>query len=398
LLLSFVLLSYSHKLFHKKTDVLVSLIQATDVGMEDSFSSSMRSYESLELPTADELGIRVRVHKSYWGLLEKRQVKANKGKMSFEKIALVGNANPERPALYLKDNQRPLVLVGKTRITGTAHLPERGIKTGNIRGHSYRAPRLIYGDKKRSQKQLPPLDPEVEQQIARLTAPHFEPVGEDLFLKPGMVLKNSFKEPTKILKGTHLQLGQVQLSGNIIVWATEQIIVDASATLRDVILIAPKIDIGDFTEGNFQALASKSIRVGKGCRLAYPSVLLVSEKNKPDFDLEDKAANILIGPNADIRGTVIYKSKSEKAHPYKPHIKIEANATVTGMIHCSDNLELKGNVAGSVTTAGFIALENGSSYQNHLYNGSINSRLLPFEYAGILYQNDPLNQVSQWLY
>jgi hypothetical protein len=68
-------------------------------------------------------------------------------------------------------------------------------------------------------------------------------------------------------------------------------------------------------------------------------------------------------------------------------------------VYCTKNLELNGRVRGNVTTDGFIALENGSIYQNHLYNGIINSKDLAKSYAGLLLASREQNKkVIKWLY
>ena len=52
-----------------------------------------------------------------------------------------------------------------------------------------------------------------------------------------------------------------------------------------------------------------------------------------------------------------------------------------------------------VSTDAFIALEDGSVYQNHLYNGQINSLILDESYAGLLLASRENNKkVMKWLY
>ncbi|UJH68667.1 hypothetical protein [Allomuricauda sp. SCSIO 65647] len=398
LLLSFVLVSYSHNLFLKKTDVWVEVIQAADSGLERSFDQDMNAGATFEVPVMNDSGISVSVEKEYWGVLEIRKVKSEKGKMGFEKWAFVGHADEKRYALYLQDHQRPLVLAGNTKITGTAFLPEKGVKMGNIYGNSYYAPKLIYGEKRQSQASLPVFDPEIREQIEKLTSPIVVPKGEEIILKKGMVHKHSFKKPTQIIKGTHIQLEQVALSGNIMVWASDKIMVGALSKLHDVLLVAPHIEIEKGFLGNLQALASESITVGEGCQLGYPTVLWVHQEIMGDPPQNDIHPNIMVDSYAHVRGVVIFQSKGGEANRFKPHVKIDENAKVVGEVYCSENLELKGSVHGSVTTGGFVALENGNSYQNHLYNGSINSSLLPMKYAGIEFEGKPINQVTKWLY
>ncbi|MEM9001148.1 MAG: hypothetical protein AAGB24_12865 [Bacteroidota bacterium] len=398
LLFSFVLVSYSHNLFRKKTDILVQVIQATDFGLTASFAKGMRLGETMAVPFSDDLNITTVTRKSYWGILEMRHTKATKEQLAFEKWAFVGTASKEGHALYLQDNQRPLVLAGKTKITGDAHLPEQGVKMGNIYGHSYYAPQLIYGEEKRSSAQLPLFHRELGQQMEKWTSHTNEPEGEPLLYENGMVAKNSFKAPVKVIKGSHISLGKVELSGNIIVWATEKIEVGAFTKLHDILLVAPEIEIANWTKGNLQALASRSISVGKGCELAYPSVLLVHQKNQTLSEIPENSPNITIDAYATVRGMVIYCGDNGAANVVTPQIHINGNAKVVGEVFCAGNLELKGRVNGSVTTGAFVALENGNVYQNHLYNGSIDRTVLPEEYAGLTYGNAPVNQVLKWLY
>ena len=48
----------------------------------------------------------------------------------------MGSHNNKRKALFLKDNNQPLKLVGDTRIVGDVVLPQRGVHSGNIAGTS----------------------------------------------------------------------------------------------------------------------------------------------------------------------------------------------------------------------------------------------------------------------
>jgi hypothetical protein len=396
LLLSFVLVSYSHNVFHKKTDVAIEVIQAANAGLDYSFSKNMLDGDLLEVPYEDDLNITVEVKKSYWGILEKRTAKAKKGQFTFEKIALVGNSNPDKPVLYLKDNQRPLVVAGNVKITGIVYLPEQGVKMGNIYGNSYYDSRLIFGNQKESRSTLPEFDKEVLNQITALTYKQ-EPKGDEITLKKELVVKNSFKNSIKVIKGSFVQLDKVKLSGNIIVWATQKITVTAASKLNDVILIAPQIEIANWSKGNFQALASESITIGKGCELNYPTALVLNQQGIDGLTTDNMNPGIFIDQYAQIRGMVIYHDKGEP-NRFKPHIKINEHAKIYGEVYSTQNLELKGSIYGNATTNSFVALENGNIYQNHLYNGKINSSMLPDEYGGIIYASTNSNQVMKWLY
>src|SRR5690606_36425267 len=81
LLLAFVLLSHTHALFDKKTDITVDLIQTVDRGMFQSFDQNREPGKPWEPSQYNDLEIQTSVQTEYWGVLEKRSVTAKKGKI-----------------------------------------------------------------------------------------------------------------------------------------------------------------------------------------------------------------------------------------------------------------------------------------------------------------------------
>jgi len=397
LLLSFVLVSHTHNLFQKKTDITINVIKFTDMALEASFNQLMNDGASTSISIDNTLDISASVSKEFWGMLELRRATAKKGAIAFEKLAFVGGTDDNRPALYIKDNQRPLVLAGNTKITGTAYLPEQGVKMGNIYGHSYYASQLIFGEEKRSSTELPKLASELQNQFSSLAGNRFSPKGEQIKPKKGSLIKNSFKNPTQLIQGSHLVLEDITLTGNVLVWASQKIVVRPSANLSDVILIAPRVEISNWTKGNFQVFASETIRVGKGTALGYPSFLGVWSTKKDSLAQQSIEPHIYLDSYADVRGLVVFHDEN-KQNRFRPHIKIDEHAKVYGEVYSAQNVELKGSVFGSLTTSGFVALENGNIYQNHIYNGRINSEVLPQEYAGLRYGNANPDQIIKWGY
>jgi len=185
-----------------------------------------------------------------------------------------------------------------------------------------------------------------------------------------------------------------------VVQASDKIIVDASAQLQDVLLLAPKIEIKNNVKGTFQAFANTSITVGKNCTLNYPSALVVNKRvvQQQTNTNNRTPPSIAINSNTTIKGIVLYLDKNEKQQ-FNPQVKIESGVHIIGELYCAKNLEHKGIVIGGITTSNFIAMENGSIYQNHLYNGRINSNELSRKYAGLLLENKVRTKaISKWLY
>ena len=405
LLMSFLLLTYTHKHFEQKTDILVQLLQSANYGIEASLSEDFPQGQKYQIYNESDIPIHIDVKREFWGIFEKRIVETTHNNTSYSKIALIGGKDKgEIAALYLNDNQRPVILAGNSQITGNAFLPEQGLKMGNIYGNSYNKSALLYGKQMKSKATLPKLSEELKKQINLISDTRFLPEGEMMTSLPKSVIKNSFESETKIYKGRTVSLENIEITGNVIIIAEYKIIVKSSARLQDILLVSPEIVIEDEVKGNFQAVATTSITVGKKTELSYPSALVLHKKNNTSVTAPknnatpNQQAAILLDTNSYIAGCIIALD-ADTTKSYTPLVKISSNTEVLGEVYCAKNLELKGIVNGMVSTDGFIALENGSIYQNHLYDGVINSTNLNSVYTGILLQSRVSNKkLMKWLY
>lgn len=405
LLASFVLLVHTHKRFKLQTDFVIETIDSANKGISYSLNNIIILKDTTLIKLKDEDYKTLKVHRDFWGMFEKVTSISKTKNKTIQKIALVGatQAETNRKVLYIEDNNKPLVLVGNTRIEGVAYLPRRGVKTGYISGESYYGEQLIYGQTKTATR-LPTLFNEIRQ--------HIKTIGNQLIalknseqpleLQLGKTYTNSFLKPLQHIYTTNtITLSNVKLIGHIVVQSKTKIVVDPSATLKDVILIAPRIEIKNNVNGAFQCIASKTINVGKNCSLNYPSALILNEgkttPTEPSTQTNQKPNNILINKNSTIKGVVVYLGQPKPSN-YKPQVIIENEARVIGEVYCNQNLELKGSVFGSVFTSNFIVNQFGSVYQNHIYNATINVNELPQEYVGLTFNNTKKKGVLKWLY
>lgn len=402
LLASFVILVNTHNRFNIQTDFVLETVEKANEGITYALRNEIAHNDTLIVDLNDEEYKTLKVYQDHWGLFEKvissSQVKSNR----FKKVALVGVAQPQanRTVLYVEDRNRPLVVVGNTKIQGVAHVPKQGVRTGNISGHSYYGNQLIYGATKTSRPELPKLLKQSYRHIENIQKT-LEKIGNGRFLDISKTQnhQNSFLSPVKLVynkKTIHLR-GE-SLTGHIVVQSTTKIIVDASTKLKDVILLAPVIEIKDYTKGTFQAFAIKELIVGKNCDLGYPSALVLIEdetvQESQTNNGEKETPTMTVEGGTKIKGTMVYLGKTKN---YKAQVFIEENATVIGEVYCNRNLELLGTVNGSVFTSSFVANQSGSSYQNHLYNATISIEALPQEYVGLPFENAQ-KSVVKWLY
>ncbi len=399
LLAGFILFIHTHKKFSIQTQFVKETIANAEAGINYTLQNSLIKNDSVSVHIFDEDYKTLKVHKDYWGLFEKVTSVSKIKNNTFTKIALIGAAQSkrDRTALFVKDNNRPLVVVGNTHIEGTAYLPLQGVRTGNIAGQSYYGNQLIYGSTKNSKSALPKLSKELLTEL-KLLEQKVKTAHPDQFINIGTKreFQNSFFKPLQIVfSPNYLLLSEIRLSGHILVQSNTKIVIDASTYLNDVILIAPEIEIKSSVKGVFQVFAKKKIILGNNCKLDYPSVLYINERNhSTTTNNYENTSYISIGKNSEVKGIVTYLGTTKN---YKPQIFIDEKSKVTGEVYCNKNLELLGTVNGSVYTSNFIANQSGSSYQNHIYNAVINVNELSESYIGLPFQNTNKG-IAKWLY
>jgi len=396
LLTAFILLVHTHKKFNIQSDLIIETLKNTDKGINYALTNSILRNDTIEIDLRDEEFKSLKVQREFWGVFDKvisvSQIKNN----TLNKVALIGGAQPkqDRIALYLQDNNKPLVLVKDTKIRGLAYVPKQGVKPGTISGEFYYGSQLIYGESRIAQN-LPKFFTESNKKFAAIEN-LISKTKEEQYIetKASETYKNSFYKPTKfVFSNSEIYLDNLSLIGNIIVQSKTKIVVDPSCELKDVILIAPEIEIQNNVKGNFQAIASKNIIIGEHVELGYPSALVIN-KNK-GIQTEEQS-KIVVNSNAIIKGVIVYLDSSE-SNDFKVQVELKETAILIGELYCNKNLELKGTVYGSVFTKNFIAKQSGSIYQNHIYNGTITVNELPQEYVGLLFKNSKKG-VAKWLY
>jgi hypothetical protein len=397
LLASFIVLIHIHKQFRIKTNHIIETVSLVDKGIQNALhqKNSNKDTTTLVLDNADYKSIKI--HKDFWGTYEKMYSKATIKHITLKKTALVGSKrNNNEPVLYLKDNNRPLVVVGKTKIKGKAYLPKRGVKSGNIAGESYYGENYIYGTTALSEN-FPKLNKELLDYFKILNNRDFYNFDkiETINLNASKEHINSFGNSVQLIySNSELVLSDVSILGHIIVQSKTKISIDKSAYLKDIILIAPSIEIRDQVKGVFQAFATKRISVAQDVNLDYPSALVLNRDYSTDTT--DVPNMIDVADHSTIKGNIIALGLSASTN-YEAQIKISSNATVKGIIYCEQNLELRGTVYGTVYTNNFIIKEKGSIYQNHIYNALISSEDLETEFVGVLI-NDSKKGIAKWFY
>jgi len=396
-----VLLSMFILYFHLNTKLIaqhnsqLEAISLADEGMRRSLELDFDYGDSLELANNDYSKTVLR--KSHWGIYDVVTSTSTVRDKSFQKVGLVGGKTPLNPnlALYLQDNQQALQVVGNTKITGDAYVGEYGIRPGMISGLSYTNNQLVYG-KSFNSGFLPKLEFTKEKYLKKLISRGVDEMGEvipfDLNLTSS--IRNSFNEPPQFFYSTQaISLFSKALYGNIIIQSDEQIYVNESSDLENVILIAPKITIGANFTGSLQAVASQELIVEEKVHLNYPSALLLIPSSEIDIQ---KLPRLQVNSNSKVKGSIAYLKSNSPALDQNTfsHLSIEESASIYGQVYSAYNLELMGNVFGHVIANQFITPLKGSIYINHLYNAQITADPVSADFGGLIFNE---KQIVSWV-
>lgn len=391
LIFGFIGLTFVQQKLRLKNMVFKELVHQNEIAFQ-SLNSGNKNL------TAEE-DIRTIVSKKQWGIFDVASITSKKGYEVHTKTAFVGGFSNNKPALYLQEENQPLVVVGTTRIEGTALLPEQGVKQGSITGHSYTNNQLVYGTIQNSSPQLPKAAN--LERIKRFK--DSVSVGIDfelLDLLTEVEIVNPFTNETLLFRSAKgIELRDIRLIGNCIITSDTKIIIHESAKLVDAVIIAPEIVINRGVTGSFQAFADNKLLVNENVQLSYPTCLIVTEKKQITNQQHNNQKDInqlVIGKNTNVKGIIGFLTENKESS-YKTQLIIEEGTEVVGEVYCQQNLELKGTVKGSVYTKGFISNQFGAVYANHIYNGQIISSKLPQQYVGLNFK-DSKQKVAKWLY
>ncbi|WP_238160819.1 hypothetical protein [Flavobacterium cupreum] len=379
-------------------------IQFSDIGINALLQQKEFTTDTIPLDFIKKENQTVKIHLSQWGIFEKGISTSQFRKKKFTKTAIIGGLinSEESATLFLQESYNALTVVGNTAIRGIAYLPVQGVNSGYIGGHSYYGSHLIYGSIKKSTKELPQPRKQLLESV-EYNLNQYKPLTEDdyISLEKSSKIINSFLLKTKaIYSQDPIILENKTITGNIIIKSETLIKIKRISQLKDVILIAPVIEIEDETIGTFQAIASKRITVGKTCKLSYPSALVLFQdnKNNPDEVSTNPMDNkIFIDTKSVVKGSICYFQTKTKPD-FQTQIVLEKEAIIKGQVYCNGNLEVKGTVSGSVITKQFLANESGSIFVNHIYNGTIENQNIPSIYGGIVFEEEQPKTVLKWLY
>ena len=362
--------------------ILLSFIQISYIStkfldreiLKDKLEANIKSclevlLQRKELLFQDEINLyrdnsgKVFIKTEFHGAYQIINLSASISKINLEKKYLVGTANePDNFAIILPERNNELTLSGNTIIKGNCILPKLGVKQGMVNGVSFVGDRLIDGNISKSSNSIP----NYNKRLLNLKEEYLKDDSIILYseIEGEQEIIRRFIDKKQIIYSTDLiSISNKLIAGNVVVISEKGIMVNEQTKLKDIILIAPFINIGKNLQGNFQAFARDSVIIKEDVRLDYPSfigVFPVSNQTK---------TKIVLNQNAVVAGTVLGLNQTQ--------LTIEDNAKIFGAAYIQGITELKGKVLGSILTERFSLKTGLNEHRDVIQNGEINIHKRP---------------------
>lgn len=302
--------------------------------------------------------------KRKWGMFEQIIAKATTKNDTIINGGFYGSLFNNQKCLFLRENNSALSITGNTIIKGDVFLPKKGIKQAFVEGKNFSGEKMIYGNTETSNNNLPKLSEEHLKRIQENLKGNFNSLKSNLNIPlVNDSVFNSFFNETLIFENKKIFLANSTYSGNIIFYSHNEILIDSSCHLDNVILFGKKITIQNGVKGNFQTFASDSLIVEKNVSLSYPSTLGV---------VNSLSSYISIDSNVVVEGSVIHKSENNKSNTI-----ISKYAKVKGIVYNDNLLTLNGTVKGKVIANKFYLKTASTRYTNLLMDATIDITNIP---------------------
>ena len=338
-----------------------------------SFNYLLNNVESIRYNKVEKIDVFENdlfsyLEKKNWGFYDVLICKTIFKSDTISKIAMIGKASSKIDdlALYVTDYDKPLKLSGKTKILGDIKIPNGSIEQAYINGNEGNQIKLK-GTKSKSHDRLPKITKNISIDFS-----NYEPI-PFASLDKETIIVNSFDKTTKLIDLNGVtKLRNVVFKGNIILFSDNELQIDKTAKLNDVLVIAPKVKILSGLKGNIQIIAKELVEINEDVLLKYPSSIYV--KNDTD------SVNIVVNKNSKILGGIVIDGITQIGAS-KRLLIIREGAMVIGNIYCYGKTQFEGNLIGNIYTDRFNLKTASSNYENVILNATINRDSLPKDFV-----------------
>lgn len=322
---------------------------------------------------ATDSGDSLRLRRCWWGAYRLIAASARNAHRQLDRCGLYGVFLPADTALYIEDAGRPASFAGTVGFRGKAYLPAGGFRTAYIEGAGAVIDPGIQAYVAQSRGALPQVSEQLLEGLRQLLQSPALP-GDSLGSLEAAQISQPFTSPTLLFRSGNVDLASCRLSRNIKVAAEHSLVIDSSAHLDNVFLIATKVHFKKGFHGCVQVLAADSIVLEEGCHFDYPSSLTVLSDGEGGNGLK----GIFVAPGCRVEGSLL--ALRDGRGPGKVTVSSGAGQFF-GLVYSSDYAGLQGELYGSLLCTKLLLQTPSAVYENHLFNCRIDAS----RYAGSLF-------------
>jgi hypothetical protein len=314
----------------------------------------------------------IKIKRFYWGayLLISAQTKNRHQHLAH--TALYGTTMSADTGLVTNDNGRPLGLSGAVVFKANCYLPSAGIKPAFIEGQSY----LGGGNNsvyiKKAPMQMRDVDETFKKGIEEQQNELLAATDSLLYTFPDKISR-SFSKSTLVIEGSK-NLAHLKLSNNVKIVSENEVIIDSSCHLENVLIIARKVRFKTGFKGSVHVIASDSIISEKENVFEFPSSFVL-RPNSSDKTLKC----IVMGEKSIFNGGIIALGNDEQNLP-DVFVKLNATGEVNGCVYSSGYLHVEGKLNANVYANRLLLKTPSAVYENHILACEID----PGKYAHLL--------------
>lgn len=323
-----------------------------------------------------------------WGLCDVKSIICAVGKDTLRKAFILGYAPDRGYAINITASDRVLNIAGRTTIKGNAFIPNGTFKRAYIEGRGSLSSSPVDGQIKPS----PYLSVIGMDKLKQDLNIFLTTVQEDVMHESNDIRTASFTDRAQVLSSTAaIKLESEQLKGKYIIKSATKISVASNASLEDVILIAPEIEIEDGFTGIVQGFASNKLNVGKHVALKYPSALCLLPATATD-----STCILSFGDDSKMAGTIVAFLGKDLTN--KSMIIMGKDSKLYGQIFCEGYVQLQGSVYGNVQAGSFYLKTPSAIYDNTLLDANVSCSDVNSNYYSYFDSKQKGKQVIKWLY
>lgn len=312
----------------------------------------------------------VQVGSEAWGCFLLIDVKAKNAHFRLNKTGLFGTHAWRDTALFITEQNRQVGLAGKIRFNGPAYLPKAGVKPAYIEGTGFSDLNVVRPYLRAAPDHLPLLDEHYLSTVSQSQS-GINPYRDSLLSFIPDQWNQPFNRQSAVVQQGNIHLVNQALSNHIKLIASDVIIVENTAELNQVLLIARKVVFRKGFKGIVHVICSDTVMTEDECEFGYPSSFCVYSDQVPD-SARGQVRGIFFGTDCKFAGGLLAANDSKERS--RLMIRLNKHFELIGNLYSSDYADVQGLLYGSVCCRTLLLQTPSGIYENHLYNCVIDPR------------------------